>query len=190
MALLSTATLRTRSPAGYLAAVADELAVYAAMQPAACASQVADSPGGVWYFDVCSRAVHGGALRAVAGAGAPAALACPAHACRVTLWFLFGAAAVLGAAASGCGGGHAHASVAGVAFGVYSAAVAAVVASRLAPCPPLPAWHAALLAAGPPPGTAIQVGGRLRDKARLVADDFAAVVAWAADAARSVARGL
>ena len=189
LVFLSTATLRTRSLGGYLAAVAAELAVYAAMQPAACASQLADSPGSVWYFDACSRGVHGGALRAVAGAGAADALACPAHACRTTLLFFFGAAAVLGAAASGCGGGHARASVAGVAVGVFAAAVAAVVASRLAHCSPLPAWHAALLAAGPPPGTAIQVGGRLRDKARLVADDFAAVVAWAGDVARSVARG-
>lgn len=178
---VSAATLRTESTFIYTAAVLAELTIYVAMQPAACAGMLADAPGGIYFFAAIARRVHEAALRIViGGAGAGAALTCPAHACRVTLFFFFASAGVLGAAASRCGGTRCRAAPAAVATGVYAAAVAAVILSRLTSCPPLPPHQARLLAAGPPPGGEVAVWGRVAEKAKLVASDVAAVAAWAA----------
>ena len=184
----SAATLRTRTLAAYLAVIGGELSIYVVMQAGACRGILTNLPGTAWFYDKIAATIHAVALAPVVGSAAAEGATCAAAGCGITQTFCFAAASPLGAAASSCGG-TARVSPAGVCVGVYACAVLAVVVARLEPCPPLPPWHVAVLAAGQPAASILE-RGRLRFHVRLILEDVATVAGVVGVGVRDAARAL
>lgn len=188
---VSVATLRTESPAAFVAIAASELAVFTLLQQRACVGIVRNLPSTAFFYDRLAAIIRHAALAPVVGSTRAAAGACPASACHVVQTFCFALATVLGAAAAACGGRR-RLSVAGIAIGIYAAAVLAVAAAQVArgpTCAPLPPHHAAALAAGPPVAAPLLRGAtsqRMRLRAQLAAADVAAAARFVAAGARGV----
>lgn len=189
----SAATLRTRNNVGglltYVAVVGGELAIYVGLQACTCRCILSISPGAAWFYDRIAAAVHAAALVPVVGSGAADAAACRPAGCTVAQTFCFALASILGAAASSCGGGR-RVIPAGVCVGGVRERRAGGGGRQTLPCPPLEAWHAAVLAAGQPVARPI-ARGRVRFHARYITDDVVTVLGFVAAGVReAVGRAL